>query len=425
MGKRMNTNLHEYLLRLAEKSGVQELEEYQEAIQAAVVTGNKNLIHQVEQELKELSVEEPYDFVRPPADKIAGPIDYGQEITRGYRAGFELNDFGQFLCIGKNQMGKTNLAKVLTKKLIDNQITVHVFDPKGSFRELIPSIPSFYVLNLLEDLKWNPLVPPVDNPTMDKFFKTKVIEIFCQLFDLLSGSASMVQKAIFEIYKKAEQKRVYPTIHDLRDYINLIMDKKLKPRSVKYQYAERLGTRLDSLIAMAGEVLGFQKGFPIQDLANENICFQWGIADTRIERFLILSLLLSQYHWRLSTYQNRGQIDTVIIVDEAEAIFDPREDKTFNKGVPFSKILASRSKELGLAIMCINQNPYLSAGLRDNAQTVVSFAPGDEHRHQMVRLMGLTPSQAEALSLLEVGQCVVKMGRYPEPFVVQVDPYEG
>lgn len=424
MPKRMNTNLHDYLLKLAEKAGVQDLEEYQEAIKAAVVTGNRKLIDRVERELKELSVEEPYDFIRPPANKIAGPIDYGNEITRGYRAGFEISDLAHMIVVGKTQHGKTNLAKVLTKKLTDDGITVHVFDPKGSFKEVIHSIPSFYVLNLMEDLKWNPLAPPVENPNMNKFWRSKVVEIFNQLFDLLSGSGSLAQRAIFDIYKKAEQKGVYPTINDLGDYINLMMDKKLKNRSVKYQYAERLGTRLDSLMAMAGEVLTPQRGFPIQDLARENICFEWGIADTRIERFLILSLLLSQYHWRLSTYKNRGQIDTVIIIDEAEAIFDPRDDQSSKKGVPFSKVLSSRSRELGLSLLGINQNPYLSSGLRDNSQTVISFAPGDEHRHQMARLMGLTPKQAEALSLLEVGQCVVKMGRYPEPFVVKVDLYD-
>lgn len=416
----MDMELYEKLEDLAEKSGVQGLEEYEEAIRAAAVTGDEKLIDRLQGELTDLAIEDPYPFVQPAAEKIKGPIEYGDELQRGVRAGFQPNDFGQMAITGRNQMGKTNLAKVLLKELIQQGITVHVFDPKESFRGLINQLPDIHVLNLTEDVLWNPFAPPVENERLRKFWRSKVIELINELFDLLSGSGSFSQNAIYQLYKKARDQDVYPTIHDLKDYVEARMEK-LRARSIRYNYAERLLTRLEAIISVIGDTLKPQVGFPLQDLAGENLVFEWGNASTRIERFLILSIFLSQYYWRKTRYRKRGTIDQVIIVDEAEALFDPRDDKSFKKGVPFTKILASRSKELGLAIVVINQNPSLSEGIKDNVETWISFAPSEEHTHSVGKEMGLDEEQEAKLTELQTGECIVKMGRYPEPFGVKAD----
>lgn len=416
----MDMEVYEKLEDLAEKSGVQGLEEYEEAIKAAAVTGDEKLVERLQGELTDLAIEDPYPFVQPAAEEIKGAIEYGDELQRGVRAGFQPNDFGQMAITGRNQMGKTNLAKVLLKELIQQGMTVHVFDPKESFRGLINQLPDIHVLNLTEDVLWNPFAPPVENERLRKFWRSKVIELINELFDLLSGSGSFSQNAIYQLYKKARDQDVYPTIHDLRDYVEARMEK-LRVRSIRYNYAERVLTRLEAIISVIGDTLKPQVGFPIQDLAGENLVFEWGNASTRIERFLILSIFLSQYYWRKTRYRRRGTIDQVIIVDEAEALFDPRDDKSFKKGVPFTKILASRSKELGLAIVVINQNPSLSAGIKDNVETWISFAPSEEHTHSVGKEMGLDEEQEAKLTELQTGECIVKMGRYPEPFGVKAD----
>lgn len=408
------------LMAKAQAAGLDSDEDFQRRIRIAALTGNQGLIHALERVMAsravELLVAQHSYHVPHETGEVAAPILFGREAYSGYPAGFDLSE-GHILVIGATRTGKTTFVLRVLPQIMQ-QVPFWAFDPKQDLRHVIRDLPSVYPLRIDRGLKFNPLQP--FGTMFLPQWRQRMFDIFCQGEDLLSGSKAYGLGLIELLFDRTQGRP--PTMFEFLDLVKNELAK-ARPGSVRSRYAERLFTRLHTLLNVFGQVYDCAIGFPVEELAQENVVFETDGVETIALQFQILTLLFSNYHWRLETGQRGDQARQVFIVDEAQTVFSPLGERNPASGIPFIDLMVQRSAEFGIIFLVCNQNSRLAYAIRENSRTTICFGLVDGHdRASMARTLSLDLRQEEGLGGLGVGEAVVQIaGRCPRPMKVLVD----
>ena len=351
---------------------------------------------------------------KSPAE-VGGCIDFGYEVVTGARVGFNLDE-PHLLCLGTTRLGKSNLALVIISRIL-GRVPFWAFDSKQDLRHVATRYPDVYPLRL-DGLRFNPLCPPAGMPSRNSY--QVLFDIFCQGEDLLSGSKAYglsILERLFEGYPTRP-----PTMAEFRDLVAGEL-KKLRPSSVLGRYAERLWIRLESVLGIFGEVFDCEVGFPMDELVRENLIIEGDGIETLAAQFMIRSLLFANYHWRVATGQQSNEARQLLIVDEAQELFDPSEEKQYASGIPFINRLVQRAGGYGMFLLALSQSGRLSLAIRENSRVMVTFGLMDgPGRADVADIMGMDEDQEAAIGSLGVGDAIVRIGgRCPDPIAVRVD----
>ncbi len=406
--------LYEYLMDLAERSGLHHNQEILEAIKMASLTRDEDLIQAIESQLKLAFLEKGSPLPIPLPQEIDGPVKIGIEPYSRAEVGFDFDTPLHMLIVGETGTGKTTLIRNILDRLQASDIKFWIFDVKEDFK-LIPQEWDVYSLHL-RDLKLNPLEGPID--AKDQNWLEIFWEVLCQTEDLLSGSLSFGYKILYDLFQSNEM----PSMFDLEEAI--IKEWSSLPKSSpSFQYADRIRARIEALNRQLKDTFYCSRGYPVQELVKHNIAFLYSGMSTIAAKFLILILLYKNFYWRMASNQRGSKTHQVIVIDEAQQIL-PHQDYRQLKSTPFFDLLLARAREFGICFIIASQSGRVPLAIRENSRIKVSFNLGSGSDVTNIA-RDLALKEPKLLQQLQVGEAIVKKNiGYNKPFMLKTYEFE-
>ncbi len=353
----------------------------------------------------------------PPEKKAKGSINLGTIIydKEKWPLGISTNEFTQNMAIlGRSGAGKTNATFYILNQLIEKNIPFIFMDWKRTVRHLIPNFKN--KLNIytpgrsLVKFPFNPFVVP---PGIESnVYVNQLVDVMSQAFTLGDGSRSILRKAIASIYN---QSNLCPTVVDIITELQKVPD------------TGRMGgwkvTAMRALESLEFAELSSNDRISQQQLAekmlNENTVIELDALSGESKKFLIPILSLWLYYVRLNSPE-REKLKLVIFIEEAHHVLHKRA-QTSNETI--LEMLFRQCRELGIAIVVIDQHPHLlSSAAMGNTYTSIFLNqkdPSDINKAAAVCL--LDNDEKKYFSMLPVGQAIVKIqDRWTSPMHIQM-----
>jgi len=368
-------------------------------------------------------------LLKPPPQELAtgeyhaGSIHYGSNSYYGF--GLQEQEFIQHIGIfGRSGSGKTNLAFLILKGLVQKAKPFLVFDWKRNYRDLLssPDFKGLLVFTVGRDIvpfRFNPLIPPPGTPP--KIWLKKLIEIMCHAYFLGEGVSVLLLRAIDSLYAEyglySGKAKGYPTMDSVKSWLL-----KYGPKGRERGWMESALRAVETLcFGEVGNVLNSGPAVDIALLLEKQAVLELDALTNADKTFLIESLLLWIHHYRLAE-KTREKFKHAIIIEEAHhVLLRKKQEATGEETV--TDVLLREIRELGESIICLDQHPSLiSKPALGNTYT--TFAFNLKHRGDLAMMQDcllLDKEQTGYLGRLEVGWATVKLqGRWFFPFLVKI-----
>ncbi|MDZ7688620.1 MAG: ATP-binding protein [Halobacteriales archaeon] len=324
------------------------------------------------------------------------------------------------LAVGQSGSGKTTLFYSLMNKLDKPFWT---FDLKQDYRHLARQNQNILVLPWTE-LRFNPLQPPSDVPP--RRWAQVFVEILGHATALLSGSKNYLLKRVIELYKLYglfdEVSPPYPSLHELKI---LIKQDNINYTRKASNYRDTVLNRLESMNLVAGTIFDCSQGYPIEELLNRDVVFEFDGLSRDVQNFLMEILFACVYEYRVAQNHRDEGLNHVFFLDEGKRVFSVYKERQDAAGIPEIDELTAKMREFGGGLVVADQEASkLTDSIKANTYTKVLLPTGDRKQFDAVASsMDLSERQKEFASKLGVGEAIVQVGSR-DPVPVNLDNYE-
>ena len=304
-------------------------------------------------------------------------------------------------------------------QLVEKGVPFIAFDFKRDFRELV-LVNDKLVVFKRGALKINPLAPP---PNLDlRVWERVFCDIYAFNYGWLHGSRNMLQEYLHRLYNRMGSRA---TLFDLYDLVcgegNVVGRRR--------DYRDVVMNRLFSTVVNLSDFLSRDRWIEIKDLLDSYVIIEMDGVSRDEQNFLIEVFLAWIYFYRLMNYGGGG-LKHVLIFDEAKRIFDATKEirhSAIQRGIAMFNLIIDEIRGLGEGLIIADQEPTkLTHSIKAN--TYVKMVGPLGHGadiEDMARAIGLSEDASRAISYLDRGYWIVKLGgRYPLPFVVRTKPLE-
>lgn len=364
----------------------------------------------------------------PPPDKkfatsgkiCLGWVTYGKKQL--YPFGLKKDRLKEHILIaGRSGAGKTNLAFVVMRGLMDNGIKVLALDWKRSYRKMVKVRKDLRVYTIgrnVAPFRFNPLIPP-EGCEPGLWIKL-IVDIIAGAYLGGEGVISLLISGLDHLYSEAGAYdgtvRKWPTIVELLAWLRKA---KLKGRAAMWQAsAERI---LQAMIhGEFGKVLNARDNSHIAELLNHNVVLEMdGLASDSDRTLFSGALTLYLYRYRLAKGEQQ-KLTNMIILEEAHNLLHKKSSES-KESVLETSIRMIR--EYGLGYVFIDQLPSLLSvvAFANSYATIALNQKLSGDIRSMSGAMNLTEEQRDALNSLRIGTAVVKLAdEFTEPFLVNI-----
>lgn len=299
------------------------------------------------------------------------------------------------------------------------EIPFLAIDFKKDYRHLLRRTRDVLIFDW-RNLQFNPLRPPPGvEPTK---WLLIVSDIFCQVFfpSTASASKNLLLSLLDCLYREHgvyQGRDSFPTIREL--------DARLDPANLKEkvpsQSLQQMCTCRNKTRPMA-ELLGFMlngdPGFPLEQLLEKNVVFEFDGLTGEYQEFLVNMILHWVFSYRIDN-GHRGGLRHVLVFDEAKMVYAQ------NRAAPTAYItrLTSMARELGEGLIVADQMPSsLGEAIKANVFATVALNLSSMKDIQATAYaMGLNEEQRQYLMSLPVGTAIVRFAdRYTRPFLLTI-----
>lgn len=316
------------------------------------------------------------------------------------------------LIAGETSSGKTNTLTYWARQLAEQGVKVWIFD----FRRDYTQLEGF--LNVpWRRLKLNPL-NLLDPPDVEKnaaLFK----RVFGHSQGLWDASQRFISKVLHDLYEGfgSFEDKGWPSLNHLK---SLVAKVKAPRHSPIADYKERTLNRLGDILDWEGSIFSCSRGFPIGEMAEQNIVFDLDGLGDQTAALVTQCLMASIYeYWKARGLQYR--LNNVLISDEAKHVFDIRLQRRIPDMRPYVDDIMAETRAFGIGVILADQQPSeLTPAVQANThlKLVMGLGSGVDIE-QMSRSTGLTERQLRYAYRLKKGQTIAKVSGHP-PFLVQV-----
>ena len=165
-----------------------------------------------------------------------------------------------------------------------------------------------------------------------------------------------------------------------------------------------------------GEVVNCFKGYSIPDLLNKKVILEMDGMSSSDQAFIIGSLLLWIYHYRMRQPE-REILKHFIIIEEAHHLFLKSRIEE-----DIADIIMREIRELGESIIIIDQHPSkMSVSALGNLSTKFALSLSlNQDVSALSNAMLLDKDQKRYLSMLTIGQCICRSDRFSKPVLLSI-----
>lgn len=311
---------------------------------------------------------------------------------------------------GKTGSGKTTLAVRILKELCEKDKPFVIFDYKRNYRDLLKH-PDFEKEGILIfTVGRNDVVPFQFNPKngphgVEEYVWIKQLSQIIEKVYLLGPGAN-------DVFMESAGMN---TFGEMRDKVL-----KQKKRARELLWWASVKRTLNAInYPGLGEVVNCRQGYPIPELLNKKVILELdGLSDSD-QAFIIGSLLLWIYHYRMRQPE-REILKHFIIIEEAHHLF-----LQTRKEEDIADIIMREIRELGEAIIIIDQHPSkMSVSALGNLSTKFALTLSlNQDVSSLANAMLLGKDERRYLAMLTLGQCICRSDRFPWPILLTIENY--
>jgi hypothetical protein len=317
---------------------------------------------------------------------------------------------------GTTGSGKTNTCFMLIANLVYDNIPFLITDFKKNYRDLINSesakdIKVYTVGKPVSPLYFNPLIPP--KGTDPQIYINKLIDVINHSHFVSYGVDNLLQNAIHTVYKECGVYSEMSKTPTFRDVLTALNSMKLTGRESLWK-ASALRTLQDLTFGPVGDVFNAETSFNIQDLLNHQVVLELDALPQTTKTFLIESLLLHIYLYRINNGVRDEKLKHMMILEEAHHLLLKQKDQTET----ITDIFLREIRETGQGICLLDQSPSLISNTAlSNTNTLIAMQL--KHRDDIYQISkALLLNDQEYFGMLKVGEAIVKT-QCPSPFLVR------
>ena len=362
-------------------------------------------------------------FTKPAPEAVEGTIKLGF-TEQGLPVGFDEMD-RHVLILGRTGVGKTTLllmafAQITACKLwnAENHPYAWIFTKSVDITELLLLQQNILTVDFDGSVKINLLEPP-DTLTFEEWAPI-FADIFIQGFRLYDGSKNFLLEHLQNLYRNSANTGYIPSLMDFYHYIKLLRFP-LASRTSRYQ--ESILNRLGGLISgNLGKVFNSSKSH-IKDISNSHCIFLISSLYSEMQVFVVNMLLAWLFYQKSHKRIDMPEHEHFIGIDDALLLFDISFEKRPDLGMPILHHLLATVRKAGITLIVTAQTPSsLGSSIFSHVglTAMMSLADGQDIE-RMTRMIGIREqTQKQFCYTIPERQAVVKMTRYPDPFVLIV-----
>jgi hypothetical protein len=308
---------------------------------------------------------------------------------------------------GKTGSGKTTLTMNILRKLCQRQKPFLIFDYKRNYRDLLKH-PDFEKEEILVfTVGRNDVVPFYFNPKQgpqgveDYVWIKQLSQIIEKVYILGPGANDVFMESAGENTFKEMQEKVLRQRKRARELLWWASVKRTL-NAINYPGL--------------GEMVNSTTGYSIPELLNKKVILELDGLSASDQAFVIGSLLLWIYHYRMREPE-RELLKHFIIIEEAHHLFL----KTA-KEEDIADIIMREIRELGEAMIIIDQHPSrISISALGNLSTKFALTLSlNQDIYAVSNAMLLDKKQQRYLAMLTLGQCICRSDRFTQPVLLSI-----
>ena len=358
-------------------------------------------------------------FERPLPCQVSGEMRLCYIKNTQTVFGINSDELVQHMCIvGRSGSGKTATLRIIQLELARLKIPFLAFDlAKYNTRHIKQYIPNLHILRWDKEFYFNPLKPPPGVKLIE--WMLTFCEVTCEVWGLFAASKSLLIDTLDYLYKARDtiNTNSFPTIHDLNRVLNA---RRTKTKSrVEIDYVDRIRNKTKTLCKEIKKMLDVEDGTSLEKIINEPVCIELvGINSSELQTWIV-SLLMAWIASYKTNQHNCGELNHVIIYDEASSAFS----KTRTNNAETFLIRQLRTlRESGEGIILADQSSSsLNDIVKSNVYTHICLSQTSPlDIREIAMMLGLNREQVDLLNKLEQGEAIIKLAsRFPFPVLVR------
>ena len=311
---------------------------------------------------------------------------------------------------GKTGSGKTTLSVRIIKELCKKNKPFLIFDYKRNYRDLLRH-PDFEKEDILIfTVGRNDVVPFYFNPKekppgVEEYIWIKQLAQIIEKVYLLGPGAN-------DVFMESSGLDTFKQMHDK------VLRQKKRARELLWWASVKRTLNAINYPGL-GEMVNCLKGYPIHELLKKKVILELDGLSNSDQAFVIGSLLLWIYHYRMRQPE-REILKHFIIIEEAHHLFlkTGREED-------IADIIMREIRELGESVIIIDQHPSkISVSALGNLSTkFVLTLSLNQDVAAVADSMLLEKDQKKFLSMLTLGQCICRSDRLPHPLLISIPDF--
>jgi hypothetical protein len=307
---------------------------------------------------------------------------------------------------GKTGSGKTTLATSLLREILRRQKPFLIFDYKRNYRDLL-NHPDFQDQDILVFTAGREQVPFYFNPKQgppgveEHVWIKHLSQIIEKVYLLGPGANDVFMESAGEDTFREMQERV--------------LKQRKKARELLWWASVKRTLNAINYPGL-GEMVNHPNPYAIEELLTKKVILELDGLSGSDQAFVIGSLLLWIYHYRMRQPE-RETLKHFIIIEEAHHLF---LKKSVEEDI--ADTIMREIRELGEAIILIDQHPSkISTSALGNLSTkFVLNLSLNQDVSAVANAMLLDKDQKRYLSMLTPGQCVCRTDRLTQPLLLSI-----
>jgi hypothetical protein len=353
------------------------------------------------------------NILLPPPERnlLEGEYPIGQAVYSGNSLGVfgvrEKEWIRHCGIFGKTGSGKTTLSIRILQELCNQKKPFLIFDYKRNYRDLLKH-PEFQDEDILVfTVGRNDVAPFHFNPKqgpdgVEEYVWIKNLSAIIEKVYLLGPGAN-------DVFMESAGLGTFKEMHEK------VLRQKKKARELLWWASVKRTLNAINYPGL-GEMVNCPRAYPIPELLNKKVILELDGLSGTDQAFVIGSLLLWIYHYRMRQPE-REVLKHFIIIEEAHHLFlKTRQEEDI------ADIIMREIRELGEAIIIIDQHPSkMSVSALGNLSTKFALTLSlNQDVMAISNAMLLDRTEQRYLSMLTVGQCICRSDRFPKPVLLSI-----